>query len=70
LIALAKAPPLGDKLEDKGPFSGGNYLLAQLNIPAMHGIARLPLREVMRFGQDVRQLLGGSDADQLHNKFV
>jgi hypothetical protein len=51
------APPL----EDKGPSSGSNYLLAQDSRDT-----RLPLREVQRLGQDVRQLLGGSDADQLH----
>jgi hypothetical protein len=48
-------------LEDKGPLSGGNNLLAQDSRDA-----RLPLREVQRLGQDVRQLLGGSDANQRH----
>ena len=57
MIALATASPL----EDKGPLSGSNYLLAQDSRDA-----RLPLREVQRLGQDVRQLLAGSDVDQLH----
>ncbi len=57
MIALATAL----LLEDKGPLSGSNYLLAQDSRDA-----RLPLRGVQRLGQDVRQLLGGSDADQLH----
>jgi hypothetical protein len=59
VIALATATPL--QVEDKGPLSGSNYLLAQDSRDT-----RLPLREVQRLGQDVRQLLGGSDSDQLH----
>ncbi len=57
MIALATALPL----EDKVPLSGSNYPLARDSSKT-----RLPLREVQRLGQDVRQLLEGSDADQLY----
>jgi hypothetical protein len=56
LMALATTPPL----EDKDPFSGSSCLVAQ---DSRDG--RLPWREVQRRGQDVRQWLEGSDADQL-----
>jgi len=54
---VATAPPL----EDRGPLSGSYYLPAQ-NARNTH----LPLRKVQRLGQDIRQLEGGSDVDQLH----
>jgi hypothetical protein len=40
-----------------------NYLLAQDSRDTRHGF---PLLEVQRLGRNVRQLLGGSIADQLH----
>ena len=54
---MATAPPL----EDRGPLSGSYYLLAQ-----DASDAHLPLRKVQRLGQNIRQLEGGSDVDQLH----
>ena len=53
---MAIAPPL----ENKGPLSGC-YRLAQ---DACH--TRLPLREVQRLGQDVRQLGRGWYEDKYH----
>ena len=53
---MAIAPPL----EDEGPLSG-SYPLVQDTRDA-----RLPLREVQRLGQDVRQLGGRRNADELH----
>jgi hypothetical protein len=47
-------------LEDEGPLSS-NYRLVQ-----DPSDTRLPLRKVERLGQDVRRLVGRSDADQLH----
>ena len=54
---MATAPPL----EDRGPLSGSYYLPAQ-DARDTH----LPLRKVQRLGQNIRQLEGGSDVDQLH----
>ena len=54
---MATAPPL----EDRGLLSGSYYLLAQ-----DASDAHLPLRKVQRLGQNIRQLEGGSDVDQLH----
>ena len=48
-------------LEDKGPLSGFNYLLAQDS-----SYTRSPLPEVKRLDQYIRQLAGRSDSDQPH----
>ena len=53
---MAIAPPL----EDEGPLCD-SYPLVQDTRDA-----RLPLREVQRLGQDVRQLGGCRNADELH----
>ncbi len=60
---MTRLDSLGDStpLEDKGPLRGRNYLLAQYTRNS-----RLPLREGQRLGQNLRQLLGGSDVNQLH----
>jgi hypothetical protein len=58
LDSLGNSPPL----EDKGPLRSNDCLVQDSSD------TRLPLREVERLGQDVRQLVGRIDAaaDQLH----
>ncbi len=57
MIALEIAPPL----EDEGPLSDDNYLPAHDSSGTC-----LPLREVERLGQYVRQLVSRSDLDLRH----
>ena len=54
--SLGNSPPL----EDKGPLSSNERLVQDSSY------TRLPLREVERLGQDIRQLVDRVDANQLH----